>query len=144
MKEKLSNYLLVAVLQAMLAVCRGIKMSCLGNVLWFIFGGFVSGLSWQLAGCLWCITIVGIPIGRQCFKFAGLAFFPFGKEIEYGGGAVSMIANIFWLIVTGIPMALANAVWGCVLCITIIGIPFGKQFFKFAKLALMPFGAVVK
>ena len=144
MKEKLSNYLLVAVLQAMLAVCRGIKMSCLGNVLWFIFGGFVSGLSWLLAGCLWCITIVGIPIGRQCFKFAGLAFFPFGKEIEYGGGAVSMIANIFWLIFTGIPMALANAVWGCVLCITIIGIPFGRQFFKFAKLALMPFGAVVK
>ena len=119
-------------------------MSCLGNVLWFIFGGFVSGLSWLLAGCLWCITIVGIPIGRQCFKFAGLAFFPFGKEIEYGGGAVSMIANIFWLIFTGIPMALANAVWGCVLCITIVGIPFGKQFFKFAKLALMPFGAVVK
>lgn len=119
-------------------------MSCLGNVLWFIFGGFVSGLSWLLAGCLWCITIVGIPIGRQCFKFAGLAFFPFGKEIEYGGGAVSMIANIFWLIFTGIPMALANDVWGCVLCITIIGIPFGKQFFKFAKLALMPFGAVVK
>ena len=119
-------------------------MSCLGNVLWFIFGGFVSGLSWLLAGCLWCITIVGIPIGRQCFKFAGLTFFPFGKEIEYGGGAVSMIANIFWLIFTGIPMALAYAVWGCVLCITIIGIPFGKQFFKFAKLALMPFGAVVK
>ena len=123
---------------------QGYKMSCLGNVLWFIFGGFVSGLSWLLAGCLWCITIVGIPIGWQCFKFAGLAFFPFGKEIEYGGGAVSMIANIFWLIFTGIPMALANAVWGCVLCITIIGIPFGKQFFKFAKLALMPFGAVVK
>ena len=123
---------------------QGYKMSCLGNVLWFIFGGFASGLSWLLAGCLWCITIVGIPIGRQCFKFAGLAFFPFGKEIEYGGGAVSMIANIFWLIFTGLPMALANAVWGCVLCITIIGIPFGKQFFKFAKLALMPFGAVVK
>ena len=123
---------------------QGYKMSCLGNVLWFIFGGFASGLSWLLAGCLWCITIVGIPIGRQCFKFAGLAFFPFGKEIEYGGGAVSLIANIFWLIFTGIPMALANAVWGCVLCITIIGIPFGKQFFKFAKLALMPFGAVVK
>ena len=81
---------------------------------------------------------------QTCFKFAGLAFFPFGKEIEYGGGAVSLIANIFWLILTGIPMAVANAVWGCVLCITIIGIPFGKQFFKFAKLALMPFGAVVK
>lgn len=119
-------------------------MKFLGNVLWFIFGGAVSGLSWLLLGCLWCITIIGIPIGRQCFKFAGLAFFPFGKEITYGGGAASLIANIFWLILTGIPMAIANAVWGCVLCVTIIGIPFGKQFFKMAKLSLMPFGATVR
>lgn len=119
-------------------------MSFLGNVLWFIFGGFVAGLSWLVAGCLWCISIIGIPIGLQCFKFAGLAFFPFGKEVEYGGGAISLIANIFWLILTGIPMAIVDAAWGCILCITIIGIPFGKQFFKLAKLSLMPFGARVK
>lgn len=56
---------------------------------------------------------------------------------------VSLIANIIWLIVTGIPMAIGNAVWGCLLCITIIGIPFGKQFFNFAKLSLMPFGATI-
>lgn len=54
-------------------------MGCLGNVLWFVFGGAVSGLSWCLAGCLWCITVVGIPVGMQCFKFAALSFFPFGK-----------------------------------------------------------------
>ena len=79
----------------------------------------------------------------QCFKFAGLAFFPLGKEVTYGGGAMSLIANIFWLLLTGIPMAIADVVWGCILCITIIGIPFGKQFFKLAKLSLMPFGATV-
>ena len=62
-------------------------MGCLGNVLWFVFGGAVSGLSWCLAGCLWCITVVGIPVGMQCFKFAALSFFPFGKEVQYGGGA---------------------------------------------------------
>ena len=112
-------------------------------MLWFIFGGFFSGLSWVLAGCLWCITIVGIPIGLQCFKFAGLAFWPFGKEIEYGGGAMSLVANIFWLILSGIPMAIADVVTGCLWCITIVGIPFGKQFFKLAKLSLMPFGARV-
>ena len=56
-------------------------MSCLGNVLWFIFGGFVSGLSWLLAGCLWCITIVGIPAGLQSFKFAKLALMPFGSRV---------------------------------------------------------------
>ena len=58
-------------------------MGCLGNILWFLCGGAISGLSWCLAGCLWCITIVGIPVGMQCFKFAGLSFFPFGKEVRY-------------------------------------------------------------
>lgn len=119
-------------------------MGCLGNLLWFIFGGFISGISWLLAGCLWSITIVGIPIGSQCFKFAGLSFFPFGKEVEYGGGAVSLIVNIIWLIISGIPLAIEHAVWGGLLCITIIGIPFGLQHFKLAKLALMPFGASVR
>ena len=118
-------------------------MGCLGNLLWFVFGGFLSGLSWVLAGILWCISIVGIPIGLQCFKFAGLSFFPFGKEVEYGGGAVSLLVNIIWLLVSGIPMALEFAVLGCLLCITVIGIPFGLQMFKLAKLALMPFGARV-
>lgn len=118
-------------------------MRFLGNILWFVCGGLVSGLLWVIYGCLWSITIVGLPIGLQCFKFAALSFFPFGREIVYGGGAFSLIANIIWLIVTGIPMAIGNAVWGCILCITIIGIPFGKQFFKFAKLSLMPFGASI-
>ena len=122
---------------------RGEDMGILGNILWCIFGGFAAGLSWVIAGIGWCITIIGIPIGLQCFKFAGLAFFPFGKEVTYGGGAMSLIANIFWLLLTGIPMAIADVVWGCILCITIIGIPFGKQFFKLAKLSLMPFGATV-
>lgn len=119
-------------------------MGCLGNIIWFICGGLVSGLSWVISGCLWCITIVGIPVGVQCFKFASLSFFPFGKEVEYGGGVGSLLLNIIWLIFTGIPMALMSALWGIGLSITIIGIPFGLQHFKIAKLALMPFGAKVK
>lgn len=118
-------------------------MGCIGNVLWFIFGGFISGLSWAFAGCLWCITIVGMPVGMQCFKFAALSFFPFGKEVHYGGGAGSMLLNIIWMIVSGIPLAIESAVIGALLCVTIVGIPFGMQQFKLAKLALMPFGAEV-
>ncbi len=118
-------------------------MGCLGNLLWFLFGGVWSGLAWLIAGLLWCLTIVGIPVGLQCFKFASLSFFPFGKEVTYGGGAVSLLVNIIWLVVSGIPMAVGFAALGCVLCITIIGIPFGLQMFKLAKLALMPFGASV-
>lgn len=118
-------------------------MGCFGNVLWFIFGGLLSGLSWGLAGCLWCITIVGIPVGLQCFKFAGLAFFPFGKEVEYGGGVGSFVLNILWLIFSGLPLAIESALLGALLCVTVVGIPFGLQHFKIAKLALMPFGATV-
>ena len=119
-------------------------LSCLGNLLWFIFGGFLQGLSWGIIGVLWCITIVGIPIGVQCFKFAGLAFFPFGKEVVYGGGAGHMILNIIWLLLSGLILAIESAVMGCILCVTIIGIPFGLQCFKIAKLALMPFGAEIR
>lgn len=119
-------------------------MGLLGNILWFVCGGILSGLAWILAGCLWCITIIGVPIGLQCFKFAGLSFWPFGKEVVYGGGTMSLLANIIWLLVSGIPMAIGNAFMGVICYCTIIGIPFGKQFFKIAKLALMPFGAEVR
>lgn len=118
-------------------------MGCLGNILWFLCGGIWQGLAWTLAGMLWSITIIGIPIGQQCFKFASLAFFPFGKEIEYGGSTLSLLANILWLILTGIPLAAAAVLNGLALCITIIGIPFGLQCFKIAKLALFPFGAKI-
>lgn len=97
-------------------------------------------LSWGLMGCLWCITVVGIPVGLQCFKFAALSFFPFGKEVQYGGGAGSFLLNIIWLFVSGLPLALEHLVIGVGLCITIIGIPFGLQQFKLAKLALSLLG----
>ena len=101
----------------------------------------LSALSWAAAGLLWCITIVGIPIGLQCFKFASLSLFPFGKEVVYGGGSPSLLLNILWLIFSGLPLAIGHAAWGCLLCITIVGIPFGLQFFKLARLALTPFGS---
>ena len=118
-------------------------MRLLGNICWFIFGGFFSGMAWVLSGVLWCITIIGIPYGMQCFKFAMISFWPFGRKIVYGGGAVSFLVNIIWFVVNGWWMALGNFIIGCVWCITIIGIPFGKQFFKIAKLSLRPFGADV-
>ena len=116
-------------------------MKTIGNILWFVFGGFVSGLMWLVSGLLCCITLIGIPLGRQCFKFASLSFWPFGKEVVYAGGAVSTFANIIWILFCGLWMSLFNLIAGLLWCITIVGIPFGKQFFKIAKLALTPFGA---
>ena len=118
-------------------------MGILGNILWFIFGGFLSGLGWIIAGIIWCVTIVGIPVGMQCFKLSLLSFMPFGREVRYEGGAVSFIVNVLWFILSGLELAIANALLGLLLCATIVGIPFGLQYFKIAKLALAPFGAVV-
>ena len=118
-------------------------MRTIGNILWFLFGGLIGGLSWVFAGCVWCITIVGIPVGLQCFKFASLAFWPFGKDIEDGNGMFSFLVNLIWLLFFGWEMALGNLIFGLLWCITIVGIPFGKQFFKMAKLSLMPFGASI-
>ncbi|MCL2559733.1 MAG: YccF domain-containing protein [Turicibacter sp.] len=118
-------------------------MSILGNVLWFIFAGFWQGIAWLFIGFLWCITIIGIPIGVQCFKLSRLAFFPFGKQVVHEGGVGSCLLNILWIVFGGWPIALAAVGNGLLLCVTIIGIPFGLQCFKFARLAFMPFGARV-
>ena len=119
-------------------------MRLIGNILWIIFGGLLSALAWIAAGIAWCVTIVGIPIGLQCFKLASISFNPFGKEVIYeDSGAVSFLVNVLWLLLSGWVLALCNFILGCVLCVTIVGIPFGKQFFKIARLSLRPFGAVV-
>lgn len=119
-------------------------MSIIGNLIWFLLGGFIPAIIWFIFGVLWSVTIIGIPVGIQCFKMANLQLFPFGKDISYSGiGAGSLLVNIIWIFIGGIELAVTNAVIGGLLCLTIIGIPFGLQSFKMAKLSLMPFGAKI-
>lgn len=118
-------------------------MRLLGNLFWFLFAGIWLSLGWTVAGLFWCVTIVGIPWGLQCFKFAKLTAMPFGKDVIPGESLFSLLLNIVWIVLSGVPLAIEAAVIGLVLCVTIIGIPFGKQCFKFAALALAPFGARV-
>jgi uncharacterized membrane protein YccF (DUF307 family) len=118
-------------------------MNTLGNILWVLLGGFLLALAWVIVGLLWCITIVGIPVGVQCFKFAQLTLFPFGKDIRYDMGTGSLILNILWILFGGTEIAVTAGVIGIIFCVTIVGIPFGIQYFKLAQLALMPFGAQV-
>lgn len=117
-------------------------MKTLANIIWFLFGGLWLGLSWALLGLLLCITILGIPLGTQCFKAAKLTFAPFGKHIDLHVGK-HPIANVIWAIFIGWEMALGYLLSGLLCCVTIIGIPMGLQAFKLTKLALLPFGASV-
>lgn len=119
-------------------------MKILGNILWFLFGGALIGLIWFVVGLLWCVTIVGIPVGLQCFKMSGITFFPFGKEIVFDTKTSSVILNVFWLIFGGLELAFVYFSLSVAFCCTLIGIPFGIQAFKFVRLSLFPFGAEIK
>ena len=117
-------------------------LSLLGNLIWIIFGGLLGAVFWFIAGLLVCITIIGIPFGIQCFKIAGLTLLPFGRDVEIGNfGVGGFLGNVLWIIFLGWELFLFHLGVGIVFCITIVGIPFGLQHFKLAKLALVPFGA---
>lgn len=128
-------------------------MRVIGNVIWFLFGGILMGLGWWLAGLLMYISIIGIPWGKACFTIGTFTFFPFGKEAidrkiltgkdDIGTGSLGILGNIIWLIFGGLWLALGHAGSGILCFITIIGIPFGIQHFKLARISLFPIGKAV-
>ena len=121
-------------------------MSLLMNILWLVLGGVVTAVEYIAASVGMMVTIIGIPFGIQTLKIGILALCPFGKSIEstpQSSGCLSIIMNILWILIGGIWISLSHLVFGIVLCITIIGIPFGKQHFKLAGLALAPFGKTI-
>ncbi len=118
-------------------------MSLLGNILWLIFGGFLTGLGYIIGGIGLCLTIVGIPFGIQAMKLGVATFAPFGKEVVEEPNANSVlrvILNIIWIIFFGWEIAVAHLVSAAVLAITIIGIPFALQHIKLIPMALLPLG----
>lgn len=115
----------------------------MGNIIWLIFGGLFAALGYLIGGIILCCTIVGIPFGLQCFKIAGVVLGPFGKKVvddNTSMGCFSVFANIIWLLCGGLYTACMHLIWGILLAITIIGLPFAQQHFKLIGLSLMPFG----
>ena len=116
-------------------------MKVIGNIIWFIFGGLEWCLCLLIAGVLCCVTIIGIPVGLQLFKMAGFVIWPFGKRVTFTKpSGFKTFLNVLWAILLGWEFALGVIISGCIYCITIIGIPFGKQYFKLAKFIFLPLG----
>jgi len=118
-------------------------MSFLGNVIWLLFGGFVTGMGYILGGLAMCLTIIGIPFGLQSIKLGVAALTPFGREIvvtERASGFVAVLFDALWLILFGWEIALVHLGHALILAITIVGLPFAKQHLKLVPLALFPFG----
>ena len=118
-------------------------MKFLGNIILLIFGGLVTSIEYLISSLLLMVTIIGIPFGLQTMKLALLALWPFGSKVTdngNSGGCLSILMNILWIILGGFWICLTHLGFGLLLCITIIGIPWGRQHFKMAALALTPFG----
>ena len=118
-------------------------MHFIGNLIWLVFGGFITALMYWFCGLILCITIVGIPFGVQLFKIGTLSLWPFGHELAPAandGGCLQVIFNILWIILGWWEIALTHLVFGLILCCTIVGIPWGMQHFKLALASLLPFG----
>lgn len=121
-------------------------MRTLGNIIWIIFGGFMMAVEYFVAGFALCCTIIGIPFGLQVFKIGILALLPFGQTsvVEDGSrGCLAIFMNVIWILFAGIGIALSHLLWGLFFCITIIGIPFGRQHFKLMRVAFFPFGRTI-
>ena len=122
-------------------------MSFLGNIVFFVFGGFLIFLGYLLGGILLCLTIIGIPFGFMCFRLAGGVLAPFGREVqqtEPPGGAIAVIMNIIWIILPGLELAIMHLLLALLFALTIVGIPIAAQHMKLVPLALLPFGHVMR
>lgn len=123
------------------------------NLLWFVLGGFVMGLSWWLAGVLAFVSIVGIPWGKACFVIGQFTFFPFGQEAvsrrdlygkdDIGTGTLGLLGNVIWFVLAGFWLALGHLASALANFVTIIGIPFGIQHLKLAVISIAPIGKII-
>jgi len=127
-------------------------MALLFNILWFVLGGWITGLLWLLGGLLLAITIVGLPYTAAAWRIAGFAFWPFGREVvarenvsghDIGTGPLGFLLNVVWFLLAGWYIALSHLIIAIGEAITIIGIPFALKDLQLARFALAPIGLTV-
>ena len=128
-------------------------MTLILNILWFIFGGFISGTLWLFAGVLLAVTIVGLPWSAAAFRIGLFSYAPFGRHVvprqavngrgDLGTGPLGFLLNVIWVLLAGWWLALHHLVIGVVQMVTIIGIPFGLQHLKLALISFAPVGQEV-
>jgi uncharacterized membrane protein YccF (DUF307 family) len=114
----------------------------LGNILWLLLAGFWLAVGYLVAALVCFVLIITIPFGIASWRLAGYALWPFGRVVvaDAAAGAGSLIGNVLWFVLAGLWLALGHVVTGVLLCLTIIGIPFGVASFKMALLAVAPLG----
>ncbi|MEX2370614.1 MAG: YccF domain-containing protein [Bacteroidales bacterium] len=122
-------------------------MNFIGNIIWLVFGGFITAFGYVAGGIIMMLSIIGIPFGIQMVKIGLLCLWPFGSTFQINNelpGCLSTLLNLLWFFIAGFWLAVTHFVFGVLLTLTIIGIPWGAQHFKLAGFAISPFGRSVK
>lgn len=118
-------------------------MRIIGNILWWILGGLEAAIGYFSGSLVVACTIIGIPFALQTFKTGLLCLWPFGAEVRQTDaptGCLRVPLNLLWIVFGGLWACIMHILFGALLFITIIGIPFARQHFKMARLSLAPFG----
>ena len=117
-------------------------MRTLLNIIWFVFGGFWLALGYALAGVVFCLLILTIPLGVASFRMARYALWPFGRAVvpKEGAGAGAIVLNVVWILLAGWWLALVHLVTAAVQAITIVGIPLAIANLKMVPISLVPYG----
>lgn len=119
------------------------------NLLWFVLGGWLSGLLWLLGGAILGLTIVGLPWTFAAWRIASYSFWPFGREVVWQeahpvAGCLGVVLNVLWFVFAGWYIALSHLVIAVAEFVSIIGIPFALKHLELAKLALAPAGRTIR
>ncbi len=124
------------------ARCHAGTVNTILNIIWLVLSGLWLAIGYLVAGVIMCILVVTIPFGIASFRLAAFTLWPFGRTLvrKPGAGAGSLVGNVLWFLLAGLWMAIAHIVTGCLLCLTIIGIPLGIADFKLAAAAIAPLG----
>ena len=117
-------------------------MRTLLNIIWLVFGGIWLAIGYALAGVLFCVLIVTIPLGVASFRMASYALWPFGRAVvrKPDAGAGAVVLNVVWIVLAGWWLALGHVVTAVVQAITIIGIPLAIANLKMIPISLVPYG----
>ena len=119
------------------------------NILWFICGGWLSGLLWLLGGAILALTVVGLPWTFAAWRIASYSFWPFGREVVWRethpvAGCLGLVLNGIWFVFAGWYIALSHLIVAVAEFVSIIGIPFALKDLELAKLALAPDGRTIR
>jgi uncharacterized membrane protein YccF (DUF307 family) len=117
-------------------------MRLIGNILWLLLGGIELAIGYALAGLISFVFMITIPFGVAAFRMAGYALWPFGRVLvrKPSAGVGSGLANLIWILIAGIWLAIGHLIAALINAVTIIGIPFAVAHLKLAGAALTPFG----